>query len=277
VSFQVAYAEKVGYFKDVNLTVKFQNLAGDAAVSPLLFSGQVDIAALTMGTVFSAQASGAKSCVIGTVQNIIPGVHVLFVKPDSPIHSIADLKGKKIAVGQLGGFYSLSMTLLLKTAGLTLDDVKLVEVGLPDMSAVLDRGDVDVGVFSGSFQAAMRARYPTFRKVADLTEAPELSGLLQQGLIVTPGYKKDHADIIARFLDAVGHAAKDLDADDKLNVEQQVVLQPNLDASAAQFVVPRHTYKAPASAADIQRGIDLTVANGQPLPGVDGQSLLCNS
>ena len=273
VSFQMPYTQEAGYFDDENLTVNIEPLTAD--LTPLLVNGDLDIIAVTYAQLFQAAAAGVETCVIANLVDVVPGVHELFVQDGSSIQSVADLKGKKIGVGSLGGFYPLTLSELLKSADLTLDDVQLVETPLADMSAILDRGDIDVGVFSGSFKAAMQTQYPTFRKIADLTDAPSLNGLPQQGLVVLPEYYEENADAIDRFLRALTKGSDDLAADPQLNVEAQVTLQPTLSADAAKFVVPRDTFRAPVTAAELQKAIDLQIGSGVELPGVTGEGLIC--
>jgi len=67
----------------------------------------------------------------------------LIARADRNINSVADLKGKSIAVPPPGG-QVLILTTLLDRAGLKLDkDVKAVPLGYADHVAALQRGDVD--------------------------------------------------------------------------------------------------------------------------------------
>jgi sulfonate transport system substrate-binding protein len=66
----------------------------------------------------------------------------LVVRRDSPIHSLADLKGRKIAATR--GTDPFLFTLrALKTAGLSRDDVEIVNLQHPDGRAALAKGQVD--------------------------------------------------------------------------------------------------------------------------------------
>ncbi|HTH60837.1 MAG TPA: aliphatic sulfonate ABC transporter substrate-binding protein [Paraburkholderia sp.] len=66
----------------------------------------------------------------------------LVVRKDSPIRSIADLKGKKIAATR--GTDPFLFTLrALKTAGLSRDDVEIVNLQHPDGRVALAKGEVD--------------------------------------------------------------------------------------------------------------------------------------
>jgi len=65
----------------------------------------------------------------------------LVTMKDSPIHTVADLKGQRIAV-TLGTDPHIFLVRALATAGLTQKDVKLVLLQHPDGRTALERGDV---------------------------------------------------------------------------------------------------------------------------------------
>jgi sulfonate transport system substrate-binding protein len=66
----------------------------------------------------------------------------LVVRKDSPIKTIADLKGKKIAATKGTDPYLFTLR-SLQQAGLKKDDVELVHLQHPDGRAALEKGDVD--------------------------------------------------------------------------------------------------------------------------------------
>jgi len=66
----------------------------------------------------------------------------LVVRKDSPIQSVADLKGKKIAATKGTDPYLFTLR-TLQQAGLKKDDVELVHLQHPDGRTALEKGDVD--------------------------------------------------------------------------------------------------------------------------------------
>jgi sulfonate transport system substrate-binding protein len=66
----------------------------------------------------------------------------LAVRKDSPIKTVADLKGKKIAATKGTDPYLFTLR-ALQQAGLTKDDVELVHLQHPDGRVALEKGDVD--------------------------------------------------------------------------------------------------------------------------------------
>ncbi|RMT89299.1 hypothetical protein ALP39_02922 [Pseudomonas marginalis pv. marginalis] len=66
----------------------------------------------------------------------------LVVRKDSPLNSVADLKGKKIAATKGTDPYLFTLR-SLQQAGLKKDDVELVHLQHPDGRTALEKGDVD--------------------------------------------------------------------------------------------------------------------------------------
>lgn len=69
----------------------------------------------------------------------------MFVPKDSDINSIADLKGKKLAVSK-GAMAQYYMPILLEAYGLTKDDVQITEIALQDICDAVNDGNADFGV-----------------------------------------------------------------------------------------------------------------------------------
>ena len=69
----------------------------------------------------------------------------MFVPEDSDVNSIADLKGKKLAVSK-GAMAQYYMPILLEAYGLTKDDVQITETALQDICDAVNDGNADFGV-----------------------------------------------------------------------------------------------------------------------------------
>lgn len=69
----------------------------------------------------------------------------MFVPKDSDINSIADLKGKKLAVSK-GAMAQYYMPILLEAYGLKTDDVQITETALQDICDAVNDGNADFGV-----------------------------------------------------------------------------------------------------------------------------------
>jgi sulfonate transport system substrate-binding protein len=102
---------------------------------------RVDILAVGNMPPLVAKAGGIDLKVIAKAA-FNPATNALLVRPDSSIHSIADLKGKKVAA-QVGSSVHFFLGQLLAQAGLSLKDVQLVNLAGPDQGPALESGAVD--------------------------------------------------------------------------------------------------------------------------------------
>ena len=92
------------------------------------------------------------------------------VKDDSPIKTIADLKGKTIGISVIGGGTQGPFAMLLKKNGVDPDkDIKLVEVGFAVSEDALRQGRVDAVNMNQPFAARAEAK-GGIRKLFSLSE-----------------------------------------------------------------------------------------------------------
>ena len=74
-----------------------------------------------------------------------PQAQAILVHPDAPIHSLADLRGKKIAVTRAAGSHYLLLAALAQ-AHLKLDEVQVAYLAPADGRAAFEGGNVDAWV-----------------------------------------------------------------------------------------------------------------------------------
>jgi ABC-type nitrate/sulfonate/bicarbonate transport system substrate-binding protein len=131
-------------------------------------AGAIDLASSSANGVIFAAAEGVSAKIVASISRESPrGFSTSFyVKDNSPIKSVADLKGKIVGIN---GFYT-SGHLWLKTAleknGLTETDVTITPVPFPAMQEALDAGKVDLGQFPQPF-AALAEKQMKVRKIFD--------------------------------------------------------------------------------------------------------------
>jgi ABC-type nitrate/sulfonate/bicarbonate transport system substrate-binding protein len=153
--------------------VQFQ---GTAPMTQALAAGALDCAtqsplALAQGVV----GGNLKAYVVAQHVFEKPGSFSVYwaVKDDSPIKTIADLKGKTLSINTLGSGIYGPMAILLKQAGLDASkDIKLVEVGFALSEEALRSGRVDSAVMNQPFAARMEAKGGT-RKLFSLSQQQE--------------------------------------------------------------------------------------------------------
>ena len=83
--------------------------------------------------------------------SIAPIIQHVIVLKGSSIHSLADLKGKRVGIGQPGGTSMLDAEILMNAIGLTPGkDFEAFRVRLPQMVDMLGDGQLDALVWNGS-------------------------------------------------------------------------------------------------------------------------------
>ncbi|HEY8129053.1 MAG TPA: aliphatic sulfonate ABC transporter substrate-binding protein [Hyphomicrobium sp.] len=117
--------------------------------------GAVDISGDVADTVpVFAQAAGAKLTYIAT-EAPSPSAQALLVPAKSPITSVAELRGKKIAVTKAAGSHYL-LIVALAQAGLKFNDIQPAYLAPADGRAAFEKGVVDAWVTWDPFVAAVQ-------------------------------------------------------------------------------------------------------------------------
>jgi TRAP transporter TAXI family solute receptor len=138
-----------------NLQSRVQPYSGSSAVLPLVNSGELDLAVCNVLEIEEATKgvgpyNGRKQSNLRVLGVIFPLYSSVFVRKDSPIKSLAELKGKRLPYG-----FSAQLTLerivdaIIATGGLTRADV--VPVLVPNVNRGADdfiEGKIDGGFFA---------------------------------------------------------------------------------------------------------------------------------
>jgi sulfonate transport system substrate-binding protein len=114
-----------------------------------------------------AQAAGVPLVYLG-YEPPSPHGEAILVLDRSPIRTMADLKGKRVAFNKGSNVHYLYVRALAK-AGLAPDSVHPLYLTPPDARAAFERGSVDAWVIWDPFLAAAQAALPT-RTIADGTD-----------------------------------------------------------------------------------------------------------
>jgi putative hydroxymethylpyrimidine transport system substrate-binding protein len=134
-----------GFFAEHGLEVELIVPADPNAPPKLVAAGQADLAISYQPQLHLMADQGLPLVRVGTL--VDTPLNSLVVLEDGPIHGIADLKGRKIGFS-VGGFEDALLGAMLTGAGLSLDDVELINVNW-SLSPSLISGQVDavIGAF----------------------------------------------------------------------------------------------------------------------------------
>lgn len=140
-----------------------------------------------------AQAGGVGFVYVGAEPG---GTHTeaVIVRPDSTLHTVADLKGKRVAL-QKGSSSNYLLLEVLQKAGLRYEDIRPVYLPPADARAAFESGDVDAWViwdpYYASAQQALKAR-----TLADYSNVDRAYSFYE----ATRGFAQQHPDIIGAIL-----------------------------------------------------------------------------
>src|SRR5450830_1697476 len=132
--------------------VKWAEFAAGPQLLEALNVGAVDFGYVGEAPPVFAQAAGA-NFVYSAYEIPTPNAEGLLVQKDSPIKSVAELKGKKIAFNKGSDVHWLVVA-LLKKAGLSYSDIQPVYLAPADARAAFEKGAVDAWAIWDPFQAA---------------------------------------------------------------------------------------------------------------------------
>jgi sulfonate transport system substrate-binding protein len=118
----------------------------------------------------------------------------VIVKPDSTLHTVADLKGKRVAL-QKGSSSNFLLLEVLQKAGLRYEDIRPVYLPPADARAAFENGDVDAWViwdpYYASAQQALKAR-----TLADYSNVNSAYSFYE----ATRVFAQEHPDVIGALL-----------------------------------------------------------------------------
>jgi sulfonate transport system substrate-binding protein len=225
------------------VTVKWHFFKGAAPlINEAFANGQLDVAYLgDLGSIVGKSAGLDTRVVAAAARG---GNHYLAVAPGSPIHLVADLRGKRVGLFR-GTAAQLSFAAALHSAGLSEKDLNVINLDFAAASAALGAGQIDA-TWGGLNILALRDRGQAEVPFSthSLGGAGELSGLV----LVSGRLLNEHPEWVRALVQVQRQAARwasdNRDAYIQLAAEQTgypaALLRADLDASAplAEVVSP---------------------------------------
>lgn len=143
-------AQERGYFAEEGLNVELTPLQGGSDSVVQLAAGNFDAAVGGVGAgLLNAAARGVKFTIVAPMHSERPPLTsplVISAKRTDEIKSIADLKGKRVAINATGAATEYWLAQALATANLTFDDIELTSVPFRDVPAALENGSLDAAI-----------------------------------------------------------------------------------------------------------------------------------
>ena len=260
-----------GLFANEGLTITTETMEGGAAAIPALVGGDLDIAFGAWPSFLLANEQGIELRAIADGDAARAGFTELLALPDSGLEGDpAGLAGRRVAVNTLGSLGEMAVRSVLRAAGEDPNDVELVQIPFPEMTATLERGDVDA--IWASEPIASVAKSDLGAVIVADSFTGDLDGFPVAGYQATSQFAADHPNTIAAFRRAMT-AASELAAADRDLVTglapEFTSLTPDL---AAEIALP--AYSSQLAASSLERVYDYLVDFGLAEGGLDVPSLV---
>ena len=204
-----------GLFAAEGLAVELEVVAGGAAAIPALMGGDLDIAYGAWPSFLIANQQGLELRAVADGTAARPGFTQLLAMPGSGLEgNPAGMAGRRIAVNTLGNLGELAVRSSLVDAGLDAEAAELVEIGFPDMTAALGRGDVDV--IWASEPVATLARDELGAVLVVDSYVGEMEGFPVAGYQSSAEFAETNPNTVAAFQRALEAAVRRIEEDPDL-------------------------------------------------------------
>ncbi|MFL6124764.1 ABC transporter substrate-binding protein [Actinophytocola sp.] len=193
-----------GFFADRNIDLTLRPAEAGTETIPAVLSGDLQFGYSNIVTLLLAQSQGlpVKVLINGDDSTGVAGRDFgsLMVSGNSPITSVADLAGRKVAVNVLQNVVELAVRASAVKAGVDPESIEYVKLAFPEMPAALAAGRVDAAFVVEPFQQIVVSQggRPLASSLVDL--APNLS---VAQYFTSKKMLADNPDLARRFTDAM--------------------------------------------------------------------------
>jgi sulfonate transport system substrate-binding protein len=223
----------------LNVKVTWHEFTSGLPLLEALNLGNIDVSADVADTVpVFAQAAGANLTFVAQ-ESPSPSAQAIVVRADSPIKTVADLKGKKIGFAKAAGVHFLLIAALEK-AGLSFKDIEPAYLSPADGRAAFERGAIEAWVVWDPFLAAVQKQ----SAVRVLADGRDLASYQRYYLAGTP-YAQARPDVLRVFFAELRKAGQWVKQSPK---DAAALLSPvwGLDAGVIELANSRRSYEVRA-------------------------------
>ncbi|WP_287496511.1 aliphatic sulfonate ABC transporter substrate-binding protein [Pandoraea sp. CB10b_02] len=241
-----------------DVTLTWHEFTSGLPLLEALNVGSIDFSADVADTVpVFAQAAGARIAYVAR-ETPSPDAEAILVPEASPIRTLADLKGKRIAVTKGAGVHYL-LIVALQSVGLRIGDVQPAYLTPADARAAFASGNVDAWVTWDPFFASVERQ----DKVRTLVTARGLAGY-QRYYLATPAFARDHGPVLRELYRTLRETGQWVRANPR---EAAARLAPiwGLDAATVEAANRRRSY-------DVQPVVREAIAEQQRIADVFTQA-----
>jgi NitT/TauT family transport system substrate-binding protein len=201
------YANDLGLFAKAGLDVQITTMGNTPSIVAAIVAGALDIGYTTIDSVASIHSHNVPLVVIAPATDYIDPASVntvgVLVRPDSPIKTAKDLKGKTIATPALHSLGTTAASAWIDANGGDSSTVSYVEIPFPAQPAALAAGRVDgvfeVEPFYGAASKNFRVLFAGYSAIS--------KHFTINLWVTTPEFAKAHPDLVKRFVSVIHQTA----------------------------------------------------------------------
>lgn len=214
--------------------VQWSEFAAGPQLLEALNVGSLDFGTAGEAPPVFAQAAGADLVYLAN-QPPAPTAEAIVVPKDSPIRSVADLKGKRIALNKGSNVHYLLIK-ALQSAGLQYSDIQPVFLPPADARAAFTRGAVDAWAIWDPFLASAE-------KTLSARVIVNGSGIVSnhQFFLATRTFAQQHADVVKVIIEEL-HAVDKWGEKNPAEVAKVLGPAVGIDAVTAQYAAERFSF-----------------------------------
>ena len=219
---QFYLADQNGYYRDAGLVVTLENKI-DPELITLVGQGAVDVGMGDGTSVIAAVSQDIPVRYAATVYARFPSV--VLAKASAGISEPADLEGKTLGIPGRFGSSWIMLQALLDSAGLTPDDLEIVEYPDFGQSAALQQDQVDAATGFVNNEPVQLARSGVEVNILRVDEITPLPG---PGLVTGAAALQSKRAALVGFVAATRRAMEEIIADPEVGLDAAIARVPEL-------------------------------------------------
>jgi len=262
-----------GFFREAGVNVEITGLfSSGPAVVQAAGTGQVDAGHSATTGIAGAVAAGVKVSGIADSQTEFTDAPLQqwFVLKDSPIQSVADLKGKRIGTNGLSGSFYYTTLIALKDAGLRKEDVQFVNLNHDKQGQALMSKQIDICGVIDPYSIQL-GKEPSARR---LFTGADILGNKQFSLVFfSKDFIEKNREAVRKFMTGYLRAIAYIRANPD---ESSSIMAAKIGLKPTDVVRHRYLDNAAIRPDDAQFWVDVMRENGElkDAPGLKGADLL---
>ena len=201
-----------GYLTEEGIAVELTPLQGGSDAVVQLAAGNFDLAVGGAGAgLLNAAERGVKFSIVAPMHSERPPLTsplVISAKRKDEFKSVADLRGKKVAINATGAATEYWLAEALKKGGLTIDDVQLTALAFRDVPAALENGSLDASILGEPLTTINEDN-----GLVSVLSEDFINGFTATYLYMGEPLLRDNPEVAKRFMRAYLRACRDLQGD----------------------------------------------------------------